>query len=766
MSRLVILLVFVLTGTYAKAHALLSAPDALDKIAPIVQQEIADHRLPGAVVLIGDEDGVIYRHAFGEREVQPEREAMSADTIFDLASLTKVVATTTAVMQLVEVGRLQLDAPVARYWPGFAANGKASITVRELLTHYSGLRADLDMRHKWLGSKAARRLMQQQRPLYPSGTHYLYSDINFEVLGVLVERVSGQPLDAYCRRHIFKPLGMRDTGFRPQQSARVAPTEWGRRGVVHDPTAYRMGGVAGHAGLFSTADDLARFAQMMLAGGQAGKVRILSRQSIGLMTVPQSPQGQLRLRGLGWDVAVPFAANAETLPPVGAYGHTGFTGTSLWIDPVAGVYAILLSNRVHPDGRGDVKPLRDHLAAMVGEARGKIAAADIAAARPELASYLAAVPAVMSGLDVLAAQGFSPLAGKHVGLITNQTGRDRYGRRNVDLLRAASGIRLVALFSPEHGLDGKLDDVISSGSEPASGLPVYSLYGKVRKPSAEMLKGIDALVFDIQDAGTRFYTYTTTMAYAMEAAAANGIPIYVLDRPDPINAATVQGPMLEPGLRSFTGYFPLPVRYGMTVGELARFFNGEAGIGADLHVVAMRGYQRSNWYDDTGMPWIAPSPNLRTQTEAVLYPGVALLEGANVSVGRGTVTPFEIVGAPWMSSATLLKYLESRSLPGVQFAAADFTPNAGRFQGQHCQGVRITATDRDMLDTPALGVEMIAAIQHLYPDDFRLEQTLKSIGSQAVVDAIRQDEDPHAIVARWQAELQAFRDRRSRYLIY
>jgi uncharacterized protein YbbC (DUF1343 family) len=484
------------------------------------------------------------------------------------------------------------------------------------------------------------------------------------------------------------------------------------------------------------------------------------------MTVPQCPAGQERLRGLGWDLAAPFASDREALPPVGAYGHTGYTGTSLWIDPISKIYVILLSNRVHPDGRGDVKALRERLAVAVGESLGRVSNADILAARPTLAPFVTAVPAVQTGLDVLASEGFAPLRGLRVGLITNHTGLDARGHRNLDLLRSAPGVRLAALFSPEHGLYGNLDEKVASGAEPSSGLPVYSLYGETQRPTDQMLQGLDALVFDVQDAGARFYTYITTLGYAMEAAAKRSIPIYVLDRPNPITAATVQGPMLDTGRASYTAYHPMPVRYGMTVGELARFFNAEAGIGADLHVIPMHGYARRDWYDDTGLPWVGPSPNLRTLAEAVLYPGVALVEGANVSVGRGTKAPFELVGAPWIDAQTLTKYMEDRALPGVHFAAAEFTPGSSRYQHQICHGVHITVTDRDALDSPALGVEIAAALHRLYPDAFRLDQTLGSIGSVEVLDAIRSGEDPRAIAAGWQADLDAFRTRRARYLLY
>jgi len=764
LRRLIALVVLLLAIPAAVAARGLDR-DALASIGGIVRQEIGAGRLPGAVVLIGGAGGVIYRRAFGERQIEPESLPMTEDTIFDLASLTKPVATTTAIMQLVEQGRLELDAPAARYWPEFGKSGKGAITLRQLLTHYSGLRADLDVRQQWSGREAGRRLIVAEKPVSAPGTRYLYSDINFEVLGELVERVSEMPLDVYCQKYIFAPLAMADTAFKPVDAARLAPTEGGRQGVVHDPAASRMGGVAGHAGLFSSADDLARFARMMLGGGQLDGVRVLQVASVEAMTLPQSPD-QEQPRGLGWDLVPPFAANRLALPPMGAYGHTGFTGTALWIDPVSGVYVILLTNRVHPDGRGDVKPLRKRVAIAVGDAVGRLSEQELVAARPALAAYVVSPRYVQTGLDLMAAQNFAALRGARVGLITNHTGRDAYGRRNVELLGAAAGVRLAALFSPEHGFSGDRDEAISSGAEPGTGLPIHSLYGATRRPTPEMLEGLDALVFDIQDAGARFYTYITTLAYVMEAAAERGIPVYVLDRPNPVTGATVQGPMLDADRSSFTGYYPLPVRHGMTVGEVARFFNGEAGIGADLRVVPMRGYERQFWYDQTGLPWVGPSPNLRNLVETTLYPGVALVEGANVSVGRGTDTPFELVGAPWIDARELTRYLEARALPGVRFSPAEFTPEASTYKGKSCQGVRLTVTDRDALDSPTLGIEIAAALHGLYPQDFRLDATLGSIGSEKVVAAIEGGNDPRAIAADWQSDLEAFRVRRARYLLY
>lgn len=712
----------------------------------LIEQQMAAGRLAGAVVLIGDRHGPIYRKGFGLRALPAT--PMSIDTIFDLASLTKVVATTTAVMQLVEQGALELDQPVARYWPEFGAAGKAGITIRQLLTHESGLAAGLVARHPKAGYAVALHEVVRESPLAAPGSRYRYSDLNFIVLGELVRRVSGLGLDEYARRHVFEPLGMGDTDFHPgaDRGGRIAPTngEQGRAGRVHDPLARRMGGVAGHAGLFGSADDLARFARMLLAGGRLGHARILRAETVAHMTSSASQAPGPHRRGLGWDLAPPpdDTVAAGALP----YGHTGFTGTSLWIDPATGLYAIALASRLYPDGRGDVAPLR--------------------AAVAHASAALAGRGQVLTGLDVLAQDGFVELAGRRIGLITNRSGIDRYGRRAADLLQAAGKFDLVALFSPEHGLGADRDGAVGATRDAATGLPVYSLYGRTLRPTDAMLEGLDALVFDVQDAGARFYTYASTLAYAMEAAARRGLDFYVLDRPDPIDAASVQGPLMDPALASFTGYFPLPTRHGMTIGELATLFNAEKPIGARLHVVRMKGYARERWYDETGLAWVPPSPNLRTLTHATLYPGVAMAEGANVSVGRGTEAPFELLGAPWIDGEHLAGFLARRPIPGVRFEPVTFQPKAEPYAGAMCRGVRIVLEARSELDSPYLGVALVHALWSLYPQQFRLERTLGMVGAHWVLDAIRAGDEPQAIRERWGGALEGFRHLRARYLLY
>ncbi len=785
------------------AMAAQAAPDLNEKrlegIAPVVESAIQAKKIPGAVVLIGHEGQLVYRKAFGQSSLVPERRAMTTTTIFDMASMTKVIATTTAVMQLVEQGKIVLSAPVSDYWPEFKQNGKELVTIRELMTHYSGLPPDLPLKPAWTGYDTAMKMIVAAKLNVPPGTRFIYSDINFETLGEIVRRVSGEPLDVYCTEHIFKPLGMKDTLFTPPVSlrGRIAPTQYEHGtsgpvllGVVHDPTSRFMGGLAGHAGLFSTADDVSIFAQMLLNGGTYNGVRILSPLSIEKMTEPQTPPNKMVLRGLGWDLDSPlvsnnggrvgdlYISNRGELFAVGSYGHTGFTGTSIWIDPVTKTYVIVLTNRVHPNGKGEVAGLRTAVATLVASALGPLSAQQILESRRSLTSYFELMRSyrvqglrngsVKTGIDVLAAGHFAALAGKHVGLITNSSGRAGDGSRTIDLLQHAPGVKLVALFSPEHGLEGSASEgaKVDSSRDAATGLPIYSLYGDTQRPSAQMLEGIDTLVFDIQDVGARFYTYITTMGYCLEAAGKKGIEFYVLDRPNPINGAEVDGPVLDPDLRSFIGYFPMPIRHGMTVGELAEMFNGENHLNAKLHVIKMEGWERTDWFDETGLAWINPSPNLRNLTEETLYPGVCLLEGANVSVGRGTDTPFEMVGAPWIDGRALAALLNNKKIQGVRFLPMDFKPLSGIFAGEVCHGVQIVLIDRQALEPTEMGVELLTTLWRLSPQNLKLDGTLNLVGSRKVLESIRSGESPSRIWYDWQEPLETFKKVRARYLLY
>jgi CubicO group peptidase (beta-lactamase class C family) len=532
----------------------------LGAVDSIIQQAIADGNVPGAVLVVGHNGAVIYRKAYGSRALEPKRELMTIDTVYDLASLTKVIATTTAVMQLVERGKVRMNDPVAKYLPEFAQNGKEDITVRQLLTHYSGLEPDLDLKVPWEGKETAYRMAFAETPAQAPGSGFTYSDINFIVLGALVERISGETLEAYTAKHIFAPLKMAQTRFVPPAvwRAKIAPTQYDEsehmlRGVVHDPTARRMGGVAGHAGLFSTADDLAKFAQALLNGGGG----ILSAVAVEKMTSPEQPPAAPVLRGFGWDIDSPFSSNRGDLLPVGSFGHTGFTGTSVWIDPTTQTYIILLTNAVHPRGKGNAIALRSKVATEVAAALALNPTEKDALRWKSITGYNEAQSAarrmssrngsVKTGVDVLEQHAFDVLqvAGrkKKIGVLTNQTGFDAEGRRTIDLLAQAPGVSLEAIFSPEHGVTGELDTThVGNSTDAATGVPVYSVYGgtdAARRPPADVMKSLDAVVFDIQDAGARFYTYETTLGYLLEAAAQAGVELIVLDRPNPVTGSFV-----------------------------------------------------------------------------------------------------------------------------------------------------------------------------------------------------------------------------------
>ena len=372
----------------------------------------------------------------------------------------------------------------------------------------------------------------------------------------------------------------------------------------------------------------------------------------------------------------------------------------------------------------------------------------------------------LTGIDVFEAQDFAPLVGKRVGLITNQTGIDRKRRSTIDLLAHAPGVKLVALFSPEHGIRGTFDARVSSTTDEATGLPVYSLYGETDRPTDAMLAGLDVLVFDIQDAGVRFYTYVTTMGYAMEAAAAHHIAFYVLDRPDPLGGERIEGPMLDRDRTNFVGYFPMPVRMAMTLGEMAQMFNAENKIGCDLHIIRMKNWQRRFWFSDTGLPWVNPSPNLRSPEAGILYPGLEILQAAGVSVGRGTSHPFELLGAPWIRGGELAAYLNRRAIPGVRFEPVKFTPVSGLYKGELCDGVKVVLTDRDALQSLRMGIEIASALTKLNPGRFETANMNFLVGNAATVKQLVEGGDPAAIVASWDKQLAIFHKVRAKYLLY
>ncbi len=376
------------------------------------------------------------------------------------------------------------------------------------------------------------------------------------------------------------------------------------------------------------------------------------------------------------------------------------------------------------------------------------------------------LPRVLNGIDVLRAEHFSALAGKRVGLVTNHTGVAADGTSSIELLRRARDCQLVALFSPEHGIRGSQEGAVGSTIDKKTGIPVYSLYEGNRRPSLEILRRLDVLVYDIQDVGARFYTYPTTLAYCMEEAARVGIPVFILDRPNPLGGLIVEGPMLDADKTSFIGYIPLPVRHGMTVGELARYYNRENKIGTDLRVIEMQGWRREFYYDQTGQRWISPSPNLRSLLSALLYPGVCLLEASNVSVGRGTERPFEIIGAPWIEPVSLASALNDARVPGVRFVPQNYTPTASTHRGAECGGISILLTDRNRFSPLLTGLTLVSVLYRQYSDQFAIDKVLRILGNANALKALKSGESPESVLRNANLEMDGFRTKREKALIY
>ena len=855
------------SGTQASSA---TKPD-FSAITPLVNQAIAAHKLPGAVVLIDHNGHQVFEQAYGNRKVVGElspngstaAEPMTEDTIFDMASLSKVLSTSVAIMQLYEEGKLQFDDPVAKYLPAFAQNGKENVTIRELLTHYSGLPPDIDLKDSWGlaapdKAEGIRRALASPLVTTP-GTHFEYSDINFITLGALVEKLSGEDLDVYAQEHIFTPLSMTNTrylkllpcsdlqglsahlpaplckdGFLNWDNwhPNIAPTAHDDegtpatnpdydhllRGTVDDPTTRRMGGVAGHAGVFSTAHDVSLYAQALLEKLLYNTGPFPLKQStLKLMTEPEqpstaentatifTPDGQLTTgvaeRGFGWDINTDFSRPRGTIFPIGSFGHTGYTGTSLWMDPTSDTAVILLANAIHPRGNPPISHLRGEIATAAAKALG-LSSSEKSSIAPGEARQPIASP-TLTGIDVLESTHFEALKqaakrhGNHLrlGLLTNQTGLDSHERRTVDILytdaaKQVPGLQLTTLFSPEHGLFGTKDTTkISNSTDSATHLPIVSLYGakeEQRHPNPQDLAKLDAVVIDLQDAGVRFYTYETVLGYFLEAAAhqkseGHDLEIIVLDRPNPIGGIQVQGPVSDAGAESYIDYMPLPARHGLTLGELALYFNSErllpmpanpnilTPIQAHLTVVAMQNWHRAEYFDNTLLPWTNPSPNLRTLAAATLYPGLGFFDATNISVGRGSATPFEHIGASYIDAPQLAAYLTARKIPGVTFAATTFAvannDDHYPYHGKIIPGIAFTVTDRNILDAPELGIEVISALHHLYPQ-FDLAKTARLIDNVETMQALANNDDPRKIAASWASDLATFERKRQPYLLY
>ncbi|MES2506219.1 MAG: exo-beta-N-acetylmuramidase NamZ domain-containing protein [Verrucomicrobiota bacterium] len=762
-----LLILFALLTALSSAQEF--KPEALHKLDAAIEKAVAKKSPVGAVLWL-EHTGKTHRLVRGHRALEPGPEELTEDTVFDLASLTKVVATAPAVMMLVEQGKLDLEKPVQTYLPEFQGEGRELICLRHLLTHTSGLKPGIPREPEWTGYDEGIRRAASTVPDAPPDSFFRYSDINFILLGEVVRRVSGESLDAFTQKQLFSPLKMTSTRYLPPADwqSKTAPTEKDEngvmlRGVVHDPTARRMGGIAGHAGLFSNAGDLARFARMILNGGELEGTRVLKTETLQQMQRVQTAATIYERRGLGWDLESAFSRPRGDLFPIGSFGHTGFTGTSLWLDPYSKTFVIFLSSRLHPQAGNGVRDLYEEIGSAAARCVPEFDFKKVTGSLPKRGEK--EVPTVLNGIDALQRDGFAPLQGLRVGLITNQTGINAERTPTIDLLAQAPKVKLRALFSPEHGIRGALDqEKINDSVDRKTGRPIHSLYGERRAPTPEQMAELDALVFDIQDIGCRFYTYISTLRLCLEAAALANKKFFILDRVNPVGGIAVEGPS-RVDKETFTATHAIPLRHGMTVGELALMLNGERKIQADLQVIRVEGWRRELLFDQSGLPWVNPSPNMRSLEAALLYPGIGLLE-FSISVGRGTDSPFEILGAPYADDRQLAYELNKLGLPGLRFMPVRFTPTASVFKDQPCGGVRLQITDREALRSVQAGMAIVAVFQRLYPKQFNLEKVNTLLNHATLLKAAKDGKSGIEISRLWASETAAFEARRAAFLLY
>jgi len=706
---------------------------------------VEQSKSPGAVAYVGDPERTYFHAATGFRQITPDVLPAKRSTPYDLASLTKGIATTTAIMILRDEGALDLDQPVSELIP-IPAFGQ--FTVRHLLTHTSGLVGGLPY---YTIATSIDEMLQRYAARdidWPPGTRWRYSDAGFMILGRAVELVARDSLAAFCAKRIFRPLWMTHTAFNPpkQWAGTCAATEhcaWRGKvmvGAVHDENAYAVGGVAGHAGLFAPAADIARFCRALLTG------RILCEKTLAEITevgqVPSYPW-----QGLGWKLD-PWMSGAEGfLPARTVFGHTGWTGTSIWMDRRSGLFAILLGNTCHPSrAQHDNESLRRTFYMAVAR------------------EFYPRRTNTHTGLDRLVRDGFRPLLGKRISLLTNRAAVDQLGRPILEVLTLEPRVKLAMLYSPEHGILGKAEAGESVESEPGP-VPVISLYGEQKRPSRAELRQVDLFVIDLQDVGARYYTYMATMLECMKACAEARKPVLVLDRPNPVGGAVLEGP-----IATKTGpdvcCAPIPVRHGMTMGELAAFFLKKLLRTSKLALVVntLDNWPRARLFHECGLSWVPPSPNIPTPETALLYVGMCLFEGTNLNEGRGTDTPFHVVGAPWLDAKAVIRNIKYRDRPGCSLKATTYTPKAipgkasdPRYRDQECHGIRITVRDPHKVRAFTLAVALLAAIHRRHPNEFEWTGFFDVLaGSEDLRQRIEAGQSARQIVTSYASALEVF----------
>jgi uncharacterized protein YbbC (DUF1343 family) len=697
---------------------------------------------------VGDRETTHFHDACGARQIVPAVRPAHKDTPYDLASLTKVLATTTAVLLLRDEGALDLDGPVSHYLPIPAFS---RFTLRHCLTNTAGLVAGMPY---YKESASINEMLQRCSALdlsWPPGTHRRYSDVGFMILGKVVELAARDSLDAFCAKRIYAPLQMRHTAFNPPKAwaDACAATEncpWRKKvmvGKVHDENAYAVGGVAGHAGLFSTAEDIARFCRALVSG------KLLSEKSV----VEMSRLGQVPFypwQGLGWRLD-PWAGAGEGFLPVRtAIGHTGWTGTSLWIDLDRGLFVILLANTCHPSrDKRDTETLRRVFHAAVAR------------------EFYPNRSNTHSGLDRLLHENFEPVRGKRLGLLTNQAAVDQLNRPILDVLALDPAVNVRVVFSPEHGFSARAEagEHVSSETGKGSAPPIISLYGKQKKPTAEQLKNVDLFVIDLQDVGSRYYTYMATMRDCLEVCAEAGKPVLVLDRPNPTGGEVLEGPIATE-TKSLTCCAAVPARHGMTMGELALFFRKTmpGGERLKLTVSQLDAWPRRLLFTQCALPWVPPSPNIPTPETALLYAGMCLFESANLNEGRGTETPFYVVGAPWLDAQAVIANVAPEDHAGCSLEPIAYTPRSipGKasdpvYRDKPCKGIRIKVQDPVKLRPFRLAVALVCALRRRHPDALTVTRGLDTLsGGPDLRRRIESGAAPRDIIAAYEPALAAF----------
>lgn len=746
----------------------------LNRIDGLVFEAIKKNQLPGAVVCVGYQGKIVFLKAYGDKQVEPTRIPMTTDTLFDMASVTKPLATALSVMLLAEQGTIRVRHRASDYLPEFAKEGKEDITIQQLLTHTSGLIPDNPIEDYHDGPAAAWDNICNLAPVTPPGEKFAYSDVGFIVLGELVKRVSGKDVNQFSQEHIYGPLGLHETTYLPPAHLRelAATTEQrdGRwmKGEVHDPRAFLLGGVAGHAGLFSTANDLAVIGQTLANGGSYHGKRIIGSETLRAMTAPVDVgTGK---RGLGWDKQSGYSSNKPDFFSEASFGHGGFTGTAFWVDPELDMFIIFLSNRVHPNGKGSVNTLAGMIGniAVAAISRTEVKKQEIQRERselPENKSRQQQNGRTLVGIDALRREEFRTLNSRKLGLVTNVTGKSRDNLFTADLLRASKTHELKAIFNWDWQALAKPSSE-EQGDQKLLGVAVANLKAIETLSTNESFKEIDTLVVDFQDTGISDARLVRGMLQILRAGENKNVPVVILDRPNPYGGNWVSGPIINYAVDDNGATIPLPLLHGATLGELALLLRQEFNISVQVHVVPCDNLKRETTFEKTGLVWEPIGEEVTNYNSLWLEPIRRVLSFADLSWGEGTEIEDEAFGTPWIDAQQLAEYLNGQGLIGVVFVPVRFTPNAGVHAGHECRGVQIVITDRNQVSLEGVIYAMSIGLKRLHPQEWPHEKVANTFADLAVRQTFNERQAVDVIIQSGREGLILFRQRRGAVLLY